>query len=153
MNTSKSSLFLMELVISIFFFALASAVCIQLFAKSHTMSQKTIAQNQIIVWVQNLSELWLASSGDQEEIKNQINDLTSGQFSTTENSIIISLDKDWNITDDTSGLYHAMLFYSLTGSNEENISMIYATVSILKNDDTLYSIQLQHHIPEACSYE
>ena len=36
MNRSKTSLFLMELIIAILFFSLSCAVCIQLFFKAHT---------------------------------------------------------------------------------------------------------------------
>ncbi|MEG2649608.1 MAG: hypothetical protein RSA63_01905, partial [Eubacterium sp.] len=39
--TSKNSLFLMELIIAIFFFVLASGVCIQIFVKAHVLSATT----------------------------------------------------------------------------------------------------------------
>lgn len=40
-TTSKNSLFLMELIIAIFFFVLASGVCIQIFVKAHVLSTDT----------------------------------------------------------------------------------------------------------------
>lgn len=40
MKKSRSSLFLIELTISILFFALASAACIQLFVKAHLLDTK-----------------------------------------------------------------------------------------------------------------
>ena len=42
-DTSKSGLFLIELILSIFFFIIAMAVCLQLFVKAHTLSQDTIS--------------------------------------------------------------------------------------------------------------
>ena len=39
-ESSKSSLFLLELMISIVFFALAAAGCVQVFAKAHMLSQE-----------------------------------------------------------------------------------------------------------------
>lgn len=42
-TSHKSSLFLLELILAILFFSIASAICVQLFVKSHTLS--TDAQN------------------------------------------------------------------------------------------------------------
>ena len=38
----------MEMIIAILFFSLASAVCIQLFAKSHLLSTQTVNQNHAV---------------------------------------------------------------------------------------------------------
>lgn len=59
MKSSKISLFLMELIIAILFFALASAVCIQLFVKSHLLGNTTIRENHALLMCQNLSEIYL----------------------------------------------------------------------------------------------
>lgn len=39
-TSHKSGLFLLELIIAILFFSIASAVCIQIFVKAHTLSQE-----------------------------------------------------------------------------------------------------------------
>lgn len=59
MKSSKTSLFLMELIIAILFFALASAVCIQLFVKSHLLGRSTQEENHALLMCQNLTELYL----------------------------------------------------------------------------------------------
>ena len=59
MKSSKSSLFLMELIIAILFFSLASAVCIQLFVKSHTLGKTTTDENKSLLMCQNFSEIFL----------------------------------------------------------------------------------------------
>ena len=68
-DTSKSGLFLIELILSIFFFIIAMAVCLQLFVKAHTLSQDTIAMNHAILWTQNLAELFLGNDGDFSCVK------------------------------------------------------------------------------------
>ena len=40
MNSTRSSLFLIELIIAILFFSLGSAVCVQAFVKAHTVSRE-----------------------------------------------------------------------------------------------------------------
>ena len=47
----------MEMIIAILFFSLASAVCIQLFARSHLLSTQTVNQNHAVVQAQNLAEI------------------------------------------------------------------------------------------------
>ena len=48
-KNSSSSLFLMELIIAILFFSLASTVCIQLFVKAHLLTEKSVNINQSIL--------------------------------------------------------------------------------------------------------
>lgn len=58
----------MEIIISILFFALSSAVCIQLFVKAHLLGAETIEQNKSIMWAQNLAELFTECEGNPDEI-------------------------------------------------------------------------------------
>ena len=52
----RSSLFLLELMIAILFFCLASAVCVQIFVKAHTTSRETQELNT------GYTELFLADA-------------------------------------------------------------------------------------------
>ena len=77
MKSSKSSLFLMELIIAILFFALASAVCIQLFVKAHLLGKTTTEENKALLMCQNFSEIYLGILPEQydsqpEEMKNYL---------------------------------------------------------------------------------
>ena len=56
-TNTRSSLFLMELIIAILFFSLASAVCLRMFAKSHQLSTDASAQNQAVNTAANVAEL------------------------------------------------------------------------------------------------
>lgn len=56
-TNTRSSLFLMELIIAILFFSLASAVCLRMFAKSHQLSTDASAQNQAVNKAGNVAEL------------------------------------------------------------------------------------------------
>ena len=43
-SSSRSGLLLMEIIIAILFFSLASAICLQLFVKAHNLGQDTQEQ-------------------------------------------------------------------------------------------------------------
>lgn len=90
MKSSKSSLFLIELIISILFFSLASAACIQLFVKAHLLDKKTRETNQIVMWTQNLSELWYAADGDLSALYEKL----CTDYGITDSSIILEDDEN-----------------------------------------------------------
>ena len=58
----------MELIIAILFFSLAAAICIQLFVKSHMISERSIALNHSILLAQNTAEIFYAMNGDPEKM-------------------------------------------------------------------------------------
>ena len=67
-NARKTGLFLMELIIAILFFSLAATICIQLFVKSHMISERSIALNHSILLAQNTAEIFYAADGDLTEM-------------------------------------------------------------------------------------
>lgn len=56
----RSSLFLLELMIAILFFSLASAVCVQIFVKAHTISRETQELNMAVEKISGYTEIFLA---------------------------------------------------------------------------------------------
>lgn len=55
--SSRSSLLLIEIIIAILIFSVASAVCLQLFAKSHTLSKRTEELDIAVREATSVSEL------------------------------------------------------------------------------------------------
>lgn len=64
--SSKSSLFLLEMMISVLFFAVAAAVCIQVFVKAHQLSGQAENLNMAAGIASSAAEL--LSSGSEEEL-------------------------------------------------------------------------------------
>ena len=64
-NNSKphSSLFLIELMVSLLFFSLAAGICIQFFVHSHLLSQEAANLNNAVIISQSLAEEFRATSG------------------------------------------------------------------------------------------
>ena len=53
----RSSLFLMELILAIFFFILASAICVRFFVKAHTLEQESIQLNHAVTAATSVAEI------------------------------------------------------------------------------------------------
>lgn len=117
MNKSKTSLFLMELIIVILFFSIASAVCVQLFIKAHEIDTATDKSSHANVIIQNLSECYYGTDADL----NSINSVYTGS-KHLDCSIYLTYDQDWNCTDNSSEVsYIAVLSdNSATGSVESD---------------------------------
>ena len=62
-RAKSSSLFLLELILAILFFSIASAVCVQFFVKSHLLSRDAKALNSSVTEVFNAAELLDVSDG------------------------------------------------------------------------------------------
>ena len=107
---SRSGLFLIELILSIFFFIIAAAVVMQLFVKSHFISEDTININHALLYTQNISELFLAADGDFDAVEQAFRPepLTSEQGTAA----VLYFDKEWQRqTLQESAAYMIILHY------------------------------------------
>ena len=68
MARSKSGLFLMELIIAICFFAVASAICVQLFAHAHSLSQRSKGIQMAVINAQSVAEGFRGLGGDVDAL-------------------------------------------------------------------------------------
>ena len=90
-----SSLFLIELIISIAFFSLASVGCLQLFFRAHTMSRRAASLTEAVRMSRTAAECFLASDGEEEEFHRLLSLCEEG---TEENTVCVP---EYTITGDT----------------------------------------------------
>lgn len=153
MKTSKSSLFLMELIISILFFSIASAVCIQLFVKAHVLNTRTQEQNQTVVWSQNLAELWRAYEGDNLQIYDRLRadygceDSSVYLTNVLPYTLMLYFNEDWELSDQDI-IYCVSLSHS---TFDEASRLISSQISVSRGEEILYTLPLFHHIAEGGS--
>lgn len=144
MKHSKSALVLMELIIVILFFSLASTVCIQLFAKSHLLSRQTVNENHAVIHAQNLAECFLATEGDMTQIKTLFPTCVPN---TSGDTVTLLFDKDWKECDETNACYSASLV-----AYPEADGLITAEITVTPYNsasaDSIYTLTVMHHIPE-----
>ncbi len=144
MKHSKSALVLMELIIVILFFSLASTVCIQLFSKSHLLSQQTVNENHAVIYAQNLAECFLATEGDLLQLQSLF---PCSSEDTSADSVVLLFDEHWNPCTQDNARYSA----SLTSHTQET-GLIRADITISAypsaSTDSIYTLTVMHHIPE-----
>ncbi|MCI9488148.1 MAG: hypothetical protein HFI64_14530 [Lachnospiraceae bacterium] len=89
----RSSLFLLELILVIFFFSLASAVCIQLFVKAHLTERETEALNRAIPLAESAAEAYHRVSGDLSGLAALF---PEGRLNEAGDGFLVFYDEDWH---------------------------------------------------------
>lgn len=127
--SSKSGLFLIELIIAIVFFAFSSAICVQLFAKAHVLSGKSSDLNAAVVQAQNAAELFSASRGSTETLGKAL--LEAGSVDSVGiTEFALYYDESWNRTGDG---FNARYMLTVVVSPEDNLMR--ADIAVVKLSD------------------
>ena len=102
MNKAKSrtSLVLMELIITILFFSLASAVCVQLFVRAHLTSNETKKLNEAINITQSIAEVMNGTDGSLTSVQNHYPNAVGD-----DDYFVIYYDENFKETDDYENAY------------------------------------------------
>lgn len=74
---SKTSLFLMELIITMMFFSVCAAVCLQMFVKTHLLGKETMELNHAVAEAQCFAEIMRGTDGTIEDIMKYYPDAAS----------------------------------------------------------------------------
>ena len=86
-NSSKSGIFLMELILSILFFSIAAAVCVKLFVTSHQLSDQSVKLNHAVAMAESIAEAFYGCNGNAGELETLFPDARMDQ--TNEQTIFI----------------------------------------------------------------
>ena len=144
----RSSLFLLELILVIFFFSLASAVCIQLFVKAHLTEQETKALNHAIPLAESAAEAFHSVSGNLEELAALF---PEGHFSDAEDSFQIFYDEAWHPAEEGEGVYVLAVVpedaLSAAPAAGAVCALERATVRISNKDGVIYELAAAVQIP------
>lgn len=134
----------MELIIVIFFFTVASAVCVQLYAEAHILSTSTRDLNLSIIKVEGAAEVIKSSPMNPETaLLSAFNGSTmAGQ------TLKAGYNKAW----EPCALSEALYVMSIDWQKKDH--MLFATICMVKGtneadsmDNTIYRLDVVKHIP------
>lgn len=140
-QSSKYRLFLMELIIVIFFFIIASAVCVQLYAEAHRLSMATRDLNNAIIKIDGAAELIRSSPMHPERALV----LAFNQSVISDKEMQVGYDQEWQ----PSSLDEAD--YIMAIDWQANDQMLTATIEMRQRassiEDTIYHLDVIKHLP------
>lgn len=167
-RANTSSLFLLELILAIFFFTAASAVCVQFFVESHILNRDSRTLDHAVSECSGIAEAMYAADSIQEgiallkaiypqgEYPAARNDFDAGDGIATESNLVeadifLYFDADFAICEESGAAYVLSLRLS-----EQN-RMLDATMEVRRMDepagDAIYGLEANHHIARRTEYE
>lgn len=141
----SSSIFLMELILAILFFSIASAVCVQFFVKSHLLSHDSNALNHAVNECAGAAEIIETADNmtDSMEIFKRV--YPNGSYS--DNQLILYYDDTFAACNESNA------FYFLTIYIEKSDQILIADIQFLQDSEVIYELNIKHHIARRTRYE
>lgn len=110
-QNTRSSLFLIELILAILFFSLASAVCVQVFVKAHFISQSAAELTLGVNCASSAAEVLAHTDGSYEAFKELF-----PQALKDKEGIYLCYDQDGNICSEEEVVYYLRIQESVSGN-------------------------------------
>lgn len=136
-RNTRSSLFLIELMISVLFFALGSAVCIQVFVKAYTINEDARRLSFASLQASSAASALKYTNGSAEAMKEYFPQITED-----ENGLSVYYDKAFQECPKSD------CFFSMHITQQKKDHAIYACIRITAPDrkNPVYSLDI--HYPE-----
>lgn len=114
-KTNRSSLFLLELIVAIAFFCIASAICVQFFVRSHQLEQDSSNINHAVHAATSIAEEYRLTNMD---------------------SCVIYYDETWTECNSDEAVFTVKL------DIEDANSLLNAHIMVLDENSTLYELNV-----------
>lgn len=125
-SRSKSSLFLMELIIVLMFFSLCAATCMQIFANAKVKTDYSRDLTNAAFTAESVAEVYKALDGDLEATASKCD----GE-AVSDGVIEIYYDKDWNPTAQDGAVY----VMTVTETETEDIEKAFIEVDDVEGEN------------------
>ncbi len=137
---SKTALFLMELIITILLFSVCSAVCVQLFVRSYTLSKQTKELNHAVIWAQGYAELLRGGDGSLEFISSHY----PSAVVVDDTFFEVFYDSDFQPCEYADACYVS----DITMNCENMIVNMDIRISDVKNHSEIYTLTASKFLPD-----
>lgn len=156
----SSSLFLMELILAILFFSVASAVCVEFFVKSHLMSMESEALTHAVNECSGVAEILCTSDSLAEGIE-----LLRGQYPEGDYPEISGTEGEERIEaflyydDENLPCGQDSAAYVMAVCLTQEAQMVEISVEMLRSDETegqeksIYQLDTRRHIARRTAFD
>ncbi|MGN0701917.1 MAG: hypothetical protein ACI4KL_01920 [Lentihominibacter sp.] len=143
-NRARSStLFLVELIIAILFFTVCSAVCVQFFVKSHSISRQAGELNFAVNECSSVAEI-IQGSESRNEILHGLKSLYPEVFAEGTSNLLIAFDSDFSPCDPEG---NNAAYYVNTKMKVQN-NTVKCTISAenANSSESIYKLEILHNL-------
>lgn len=147
---SRSGIFLMEIIVAILFFALVSAVCLQIFVKAHGMSIRTAELNMAVSLTSSMAEIAQDADGSEDAFDTAAGFWSVGSFDGEigESSMIVYFDDNRKACspDDEDCSYRLL---AVCDDSVDPVSWTFTVMTLPAGDtvpeETIYQLDVEVH--------
>jgi len=125
----------MELIIAIAFFAVSSAICVQLFAMAHTLSTRSVSIQMAVMNAQSAAESFKSTGGDIDSMMYVL------QAFSLHGSLMAVFDENWNSASED---IRFIMIVEMDTSSVPATATITVTDSMLGEE--LYSLTVKRYL-------
>lgn len=143
-TANPSSLFLLELIFAILFFSVASAVCVRVFVKSHTLSTEAHDLTQASRRAEDVAELITASTS-LDDMKNLLEDTYSDSVEISSEDFTVFYDSDFVPCSQETAAWQLFGTWSLNGQLLD-VQLDVAKLTSGVDADVFYQLPVKHHL-------
>lgn len=139
--SSKASLFLLEMMISILFFSIAAAVCVQVFAKAHLLSRDAADLNMAVSCASTAAEVL-----SQAEASGDLMEAFPGSREIEKNLYRVYYNEDWSLCEQEQ----AYVQMEIAVTEEEQMRQGNIVVSRTDAEgDPIYQLEVSKYLPQS----
>ncbi len=139
-KTSKSSIFLLEIIINILLFSILLCISMNFFMKSHRLTKETTYLYQAVTACSNVANVYETGDGSLESILNEYPYSVNMDY-----QVIIYLDESLNECTSQDAFF--CLTVALLPEDESCIRRNQANIICYQGEDTIYSIIVSQYTP------
>lgn len=145
-TSSRTGLFLMELILAVLLFALASILCVQMFVKSHTLSKSSVELNHAVLWTQNVAEGFYGCMGTSDALAALFPESICKASNESNYRLLLYFNEEFEpITISSENLKHTDYSYQLSATvtkESDDLLSCHIVVSKTNQAETIYELTL-----------
>ncbi len=138
---AKSSIFLMEIILDIFLFAIVLTVCLQLFLKSDSLSKKSGQLEHAVLCCSSIAETFQSSSDGKAALLDAYPDATN-----LSNGLLIYFDDTFSECHMSEASYKVIVDFE-----QKTVSSISISLYSLTGKDAIYTLSADNYIRQTLS--
>lgn len=146
-RAQSSSLFLLELILAILFFSLASAVCVQFFVKAHLLSRDARNINHAVNECSGIAEIVDVSDSIEDALDLIQNVYKGAETDADVPAVRIYYDDSLVPCSQEKGSY---VLYT-TFSEEDDMLTANISMEEIKNSAPIYQLTVEHYLQRRAS--
>ena len=143
-TANPSSLFLLELIFAILFFSVASAVCVQVFVKSHTLSTEARDLTRASRRTEDAAELITASTSP-DDMKHLLEDTYRDAATISSQAFTIFFDSDFVPCSQETATWQLSGTWTLDGQLLD-VQLDVTKLTSGVEADVFYQLPVRHHL-------